>query len=149
MKQYLMIGAGAYVCAIPIEEIVETMRPLAAERVPGMPPYVRGLSVIRGSPVAVVDLVSLMGGAGSGDVTRFVTIRAGSRVVALAVPEVLGVGPLDDPAAGTPLPLIENAHPGLIQSTGTMAGRLLMVLRAGRILPEMVWGEMLSAGRGA
>ena len=111
-----------------------------------MPSYVRGLSVVRGAPVPVVDLVSLLGGNEPGDVTRFVTIRAGSRHVALAVPGILGVRALDETTAGSPLSLVEEGRSDPIQSIGALGGRLLMVLRAGRIIPERVWGDLVTAG---
>src|ERR1039458_3558579 len=80
-------------CALPLEHVVETMRPLPIGPLAGAPPGVSGLAVIRGAPVPVVDLSRLF----SSDVgyievapTRFVTVRVGQRVVALAVDRVEG-----------------------------------------------------------
>ena len=52
----LIVMAGARACAIPLDYVAETMRPLPIEPVAGTPGFVRGVSVIRGAPTPVVDL---------------------------------------------------------------------------------------------
>src|SRR5690242_13991979 len=67
-------GTGRY--ALPVTRVVEIMRPPPVERLTGTPPYVLGVSVIRGAPVPVVDVAMLVHGeAGRGN--RVVTVRAG------------------------------------------------------------------------
>src|SRR6266849_4746571 len=87
----LAIRAGARICVVPISDVVEIMRPLPIEAWSGAPDGVRGLSVIRGAPVPVVDLGRLLGASSNCLSTRFVAIRVRERQVALAVEAVLGI----------------------------------------------------------
>ena len=80
----------------PIALVVEAMRPLPVEPFAGARGAVRGLSVVRGTAIPVVDLGLLLGGApvdlSSG---RFVTLRLGERRIALLVGGVLELRALD------------------------------------------------------
>ena len=60
-RSLLLCQVGSLVCALPLEHISETMRPLSLQPFHGMPPFVDGLSIIRGAPVPVVDLARLLG----------------------------------------------------------------------------------------
>jgi purine-binding chemotaxis protein CheW len=105
----------------------------------GAPEVVRGLSVIRGVPVPVVDLARLLGGGDYSAPTRFVTVRTGERSVALSVDEVLGIRDMA-PAMQTDLPpLLRDARPDVVEAVSTLDGDLLLVLKAARLLPEEVW----------
>src|SRR5580658_8674545 len=86
-------------CAFPIHYVIETMRPLPSEPVPGAPGFVDGLSIIRGGPVPVVDMARLLG-SDAGQPSRFVCIRTDHGTVALAVDEVLGVRILSEASLG-------------------------------------------------
>jgi purine-binding chemotaxis protein CheW len=135
----LLLRVGARTCALPLTHVGETMRPLPVEPIIGMPPFVRGLSVIRGHPTPVVDLGGRLGAGEGGVVTRFVTLRAGERQVALAVDAVLGVGSLDTSALEGMPPLLREASADTVAAIGTLDAGLLVVLRATRIVPAEVW----------
>jgi purine-binding chemotaxis protein CheW len=136
----LLVRAGSHVCALPLDHVVETMRPLAIEPVAGGPSFVRGLSRIRGAPVPVVDLRSILGtdvnARGDAEVRRFVTLRVGGRRVALAVEAVVGVLRLEQARLRDMPPLLREAVGGAVEAAGTLDGELLLVLRAGRLVPE-------------
>ena len=130
-KASLICRARTRLCALPLEHVVETMRPLPIEKLAGMPSFVRGLSVIRGIPVPVVDAGALFGtdeGAGS---TRFVTLRTGQRQVALSVEEVLGVRSFPAESVADLPPLLRDGGSELISALGLLDADLLFVLRAG------------------
>ena len=57
----LMCRSGAYALALPIGDVIETMRPLPIQPVLGVPSYVAGVSLIRGAAVPVVDIARLLG----------------------------------------------------------------------------------------
>ena len=57
---WLLCRAGARLCALPLQNVMETMRLLPIEPVAGAPRSVLGLCPIRGAPVPVVDLQSLL-----------------------------------------------------------------------------------------
>jgi purine-binding chemotaxis protein CheW len=136
----LLVRAGARLCGIPARAVSETMRPLPATPAAGAPPWVRGVAIVRGEPVPVVDLSALLGGAPDGTPARWVVVRAGGREAALAVAAVLGVSELD-PAGARDLPLVRDACAGALSSLRTLDGDLLVVLGAARLVPEGAAGR--------
>ena len=142
-RRSLVVRVQTRVCAVPLEHVVETMRPLPVESVAGMPAFVRGISIIRGVPTPVVDLGAVFG-APSNAFERIVTLRLGDRQVALCVDAVLGVRDLDLSAIHELPPLLRGASQDVLEAIGTLDGQLLTVLRAGWELPDEVW-QVLAA----
>ncbi|APR85746.1 Hypothetical protein A7982_11095 [Minicystis rosea] len=116
--------------------VVETMRPLPAERLPGMPELLLGLSIVRGAVVPVVDLAGFFGDR-DGVVSRYVLVRAGARRLVLAVSAVRGVVRLD-PASGGGEVIAGEAAARCIRAVMVEGGRSLVVLDVGRLLPEAI-----------
>jgi purine-binding chemotaxis protein CheW len=147
----LVVTAGALACVIPVEHVIETMRPLAVDAVAGMPSFVRGISIIRGKPVPVVDLGALLGsdGTAEGMSPRFVLVRAGERSVALAVQSVIGVRDVEPSHIGDLPPLLSGVAAEVIESIGTSDAHLLVVLRTAWVVPAAeatiaAWSERAS-----
>ena len=138
---FLILRLGALRCALPLLHVVETMRPLPARPLPKAPEFVGGVSVIRGEPLPVVDLALLLGAA-AGKPGRFVVVRSGGRKVALAVEAVVGICAVaSETLAGVPL-LLSKAPADIVSALGALDKDLLVVLEAGRILPEEVWPSL-------
>ena len=60
---WLLCRAGRLL-ALPLENVVEVMRLLPVEPLPGMPSFIDGLCIIRGTPVPIVNAASLFGEIG-------------------------------------------------------------------------------------
>jgi len=140
-RRSLVVRVQTRVCAVPLEHVVETMRPLPLESIAGMPAFVRGVSIIRGVPTPIVDLGAVLG-APSNAFERIVTLRLGDRQVALAVNAVLGVRDLDLSAIQELPPLLGGTSTDLLEAIGTLDEQFLMVLRAGWELPDEVWAAL-------
>ncbi|OGQ26684.1 MAG: hypothetical protein A2138_13310 [Deltaproteobacteria bacterium RBG_16_71_12] len=113
------------------------MRPLPVQALGGAPGYVRGLAVIRGAPVPVVDLNVLLGDDGGAHaVGRFAVIDVGERRVALAVDAVHGLRRVDAASVGGLPPLLHGVAGDVVEGIGVADAQLLMVLRAARIIPD-------------
>jgi purine-binding chemotaxis protein CheW len=84
VSRSLVVRVQTRACAVSLTHVIEIMRPLPIEAIAGMPPFVLGVSIIRGTPTPVVDLGLILGAPGSG-AERFVTLRLGQRQVALSV----------------------------------------------------------------
>jgi len=139
----LIVTVGTRACAIPLQHVAETMRPLAIEPISGTPEFVRGVSMIRGAPIPVVDLEMLFENAGhNAAYGRFVTLKVGERRVALAVDRVVGLRKLDSAQIGELPPLLRDVGADLIESIGTSDAQLLIVLRATRLVPDAVWATL-------
>ena len=139
MTLYLVARSGERLVALPLASVSETMRPLAFSAIAGAPPFVKGLSLIRGTPTAVVDLGRLIGGESSERTTRFVTVVTGERSVALAVDAVLGIRDLPVGALGAAPPLLRDAAMDALEAVGRLDAELLVVLRASRLLVDRAW----------
>jgi purine-binding chemotaxis protein CheW len=128
-------------CAIPLGHVIETMRPLPTEAIVGAPPFVRGLAVIRGAPVPVVDAARLLG-ATQAQAARLVTMTVGARRVALAVDSVLGVRAIPAGSLHELPPLLHEAGADVVAAIGLLDAELLLVLHATRLLPEDAWAAL-------
>jgi purine-binding chemotaxis protein CheW len=145
-KPVLLCRVRSALAAVGLEHVVETMRPLPVEPLAGAPSFVTGLSIVRGAPTPVVDAGALLGFAAGAQPTRFVTLRAGARIVALAVDEVLDVRELAPESLGALPPLLGDASSDVVSAIGTLDTELLVVLRATRAVPESVWRSLEAGG---
>lgn len=132
----LLFRARTRLCALPIAHIFETMRPLPVERVATAPDFVLGVSLIRGSPVPVVDAGALIGASEPADFKRYVTLRSGESGVALAVEEVLGVRDLPDASLKRLPPLLRGASREVLTALGALDAELLSLLKLARTLTD-------------
>lgn len=144
VTQVLAVAAAGRICAVPIAHVLETMRALPIAKVAGVPPFVLGLSVIRGEPTPVVDLGVLLEGNAT-EPKRLVTLELDGRCVALAVENVVGVRTLADTQLGELPPLLRGADARLVDSIGTSDQQLLVVLHAARLIPDDVWSSLHAA----
>jgi len=133
----LLVRAGDRLCAVPVAHVVEVMRPLPIAPMTGAPSFVPGLAVVRGAVVPVVDLGRLLGGRAARG--RFVSLRLGGRHAVLAVDAVVGVRALDGWLLDELPPLLRHADGDLAAAVGVLDSELLVVLRAGRLVPEEIW----------
>ena len=139
----LIVTVGGRACAVPLHYVAETMRPLPIEPVAGTPSFVRGLSVIRGEPIPVVDLRALLeNGENSATLGRFVTVKLKTRKAAIGVDAVVGLRHLDSARFEELPPILGNVAADLIEALATRDGELLIVLRGARIVPDEVWATL-------
>jgi purine-binding chemotaxis protein CheW len=134
----LVVGVSRGLCAVPLMHVIETMRPLPLETIAGVPPYVCGVSIVRGIPTPVVDLGMVLGKAG-GENARFVALRLGDNQVVFSVRTVLGVQRLDESQIEVLPPLLGEATKETIESISTLDRQMLFALRASWMLPDTVW----------
>jgi purine-binding chemotaxis protein CheW len=90
-QQVLIARVRSLRCALALTDVVEVMRPLPVARLEGLPTFVLGAAMIRGAAVPVIDLGAILVGPEGARPTRFLTIRSGARIAALAIEEIIGV----------------------------------------------------------
>ena len=136
----LVFRAGSMLCALRLDEVIETMRPLDTRPLAGTPAFVRGVSIMRGVPTPVVDVARLVGGEQAA-VLRFVAVRTEHGPVAFATGAVLGtratppVGPAVFPGASS----------RLVAGVGTVDSEPILLLQSRRVVPEEVWAAAADA----
>jgi purine-binding chemotaxis protein CheW len=141
----LLCRVSACVCAVPSERVTEVMRPLPIEPLSRMPGFVLGLSIIRGSPVPVIDARRLLNG-GDAPVGRFVTMAVGDRVIALAVEQVIGIRSIDEAASSKLPPLFQDSAGDAVMALRVLDGELLLLLDTARIVPEALLEKLSEMG---
>lgn len=135
----LLVRSAQHTCALPLDKVAETMRPLVLESMPEAPRAVRGVAVIRGRPVPVVDLRVLLGDDDGRKPKRLVTINvATERCVGLLVDEVLGVRTRAEVSPHALPPLLAADVNELVEELATLDAQLVMVLRAASLVPDEV-----------
>jgi purine-binding chemotaxis protein CheW len=145
---HLVARVGDKRVALRLAHVVEVMRPLPVATLGGTPPFVLGAAVVRGSAVPVVDARALLGeGPASTRDARFVSVRVGDRRAVLAVDAVLGVRALDDVSVGQMPPILRDASEGVPELLGALDRDLLLVLDAGRLVPESAWRAIAGTDR--
>jgi|SRR4051794_39977495 purine-binding chemotaxis protein CheW len=134
----LVFRAGSLLCALMLDEVIETMRPLAVRPLAGTPPYVHGVTIMRGVPAPVIDIARLVAGE-QADTARFVAVRTERGPVAFATGPVLGIRTTaPDPAARHPV-LLSGPSTPLIAGVGTVDAEPILLLQSMRVLPDEIW----------
>jgi purine-binding chemotaxis protein CheW len=128
---------GLYVC-LPTAAITEVFRPLPVEPVGEAPAFVRGLAVVRGRAIPVLDLRLFLGVDAPQEAQRWVSVAVAGRAVALAVDEVLEVRSLDASALAQMPPLLAGGAPS-VEALGSLDSQLLLLLQAAHLVPEREW----------
>lgn len=141
----LFCRVKARLCALPVACVAEVMRRLPIDPMPGAPPFLLGLSIIRGAPTPVVDLALLFDDDRSSP-AFFVSTFLGKRRVALAVDSVLSVRPIPNGSLQALPSLLENAASDVVSRIGALDDELLVVLSNGRIVPQNVWDALEAGG---
>lgn len=134
----LLFRVQTRLCALPAAQVVETMRPLPIKSFAGAPTAVKGVAVIRGMPIPVVELAALLGGAANLP-ARFITVRLGTGHIALAVDSVLGLSYIPATSLRALPALLGAADNNAVSAIGTLDAELLLVLNAARLLPDDAW----------
>jgi purine-binding chemotaxis protein CheW len=135
-------------CALPLDSVVETMRPLPIEPIADAPRSVLGLSIVRGAAVPVVDIAALLGDPQPSP-QRLVTLNTGTRIVALVADAVLGVRSIAPDALAALPPLLKEAAGEIVAAVGTLDDELLFFLHAARLVPEDALATLEGAAAGA
>jgi purine-binding chemotaxis protein CheW len=148
VRPSLICRVGSRLCALPLESVIETMRPLPIRSIEGAPDLVLGVAIVRGSPTVVVEAARLFDGPGSGP-ARFVTLRVGERVIALSVDEVIGIRKLSSASLGGVPGLLKEAVGDAVSAIGTLDAELLLVLDGMRLVTPEQLAELAEEALGS
>jgi len=143
----LLVQAGTRNIAIPLGDIVETLRPLAVDPLQTSLGYLAGVSVVRGEPVPVVDLAALLQPGAKGGQGRWVVLKGKPSSVVLSVDRIVGLKRLDRAQMKEVPPLLREFHTDLARAIVLQDAHCTTLIDASRI-PERVPSapELLTVG---
>ncbi|MCY1139727.1 chemotaxis protein CheW [Actinoplanes sp. Pm04-4] len=134
----LVFRAGPLLCALQLDEVIETMRPLETRALAGTPAFVRGITVLRGVPTPVIDVSRLLGG-GPAEAERYLAVRTERGAIALATGEIVGIRIVEaEPTGGHPA-LLGGGSTRMVAGVGTLGAEPLLLLQSLRAVPDEVW----------
>jgi len=147
--RFLLCRIGSRIGALALRDVRETLRPLPVEPLAGAPPFVLGVTILRGAPTPVVDAGRLLDPSVPVDApfsppaaARFVSVKLGERTAALAVDAVLDVRSLSTDTLRDIPPLLREAGADRLSQVGALDAELLLVLEAARLVPDSVWSAL-------
>ena len=142
-RSYLLVRCRSWLCAIPLAGVIETMRVLPLQPVAGVPAFVRGLALVRGELVPVIELAVLLGTQEPGTTHRLVLVRTQTHWLALAVDEVLRVVSGELPRGAEVAPLLSQALPEQVAALATLDGAALAILQSTNLLSADLFAAVL------
>ncbi len=109
LPQWLVVRVGMQRFGIPIEQVLEVVRPDGLMDVPGTPPVQAGIVNVRGAIVTVLDLGALLTGERAVAPGSIVLIEHGARAIGLTVDAVHDVRVTGDEASAGPVEPLDAA----------------------------------------
>lgn len=146
LETILLVRSLRWYCAFPVATVRETCRPLPLQSVQGVPPFVRGVSVIRGVSTPVLHLGMMLSDEAYRPGQRFVNAVVSSRPVAFEVDEVLGVRRLSRTQLAATQPLVQGALTTRIDMLSVLDGELLAWLDTTKLVENELLDLVLSEG---
>ena len=143
-RRFLLVRARSWMCALPLEDIEETMRPLPVTPVASAPAFVRGATLVRGTSAPVVGLGALLGGTSAEPCVggRFVSLRAPVGRLVIEVDEVRGLCSLEEQSLEVVPSLLRETAQGHVHRMGSLDGHLLAILGTSHLLPPELWAQL-------
>jgi purine-binding chemotaxis protein CheW len=103
----LRVAGEAY--AVPVENVLEVVRPGEVTPVPGSPAELLGVLNLRGQIVAVADLAQILGLHAAAPPARMLVAESGDLRAGFVIDEVTEVGELGEPTEATESELLAGA----------------------------------------
>lgn len=125
-RQLLLFKLADRTGGIELEIVREILPPSPATRLPGAPPYVRGLINVRGTVITVIDLVARLFGRPARPDGPVMLIEHQNRLIGVAVDEVIEVQPL--PADGWQTPIGDLLPGGIVYAMGEIDSHTVLLL---------------------
>lgn len=130
---WLLCRAGSRAFALPISDVIETLRVLPIEQLAGAPPFVRGLCLVRGVAVVVLDTGALFGEKALA-YQRIVTVRIGERTIGFLAESVVGIRTIPAGALAQLPALLSEVE--TIGAIANLDDELVFFLRTARAISE-------------
>ena len=136
---FLICRSDTLLYAIPLAQVVETMRPLPIKQLADIPAFVLGISIIRGEGIPVLDTALLVSSSAGTAPARYVTIKIEARTACLAVDEVMGIRRVSATLRADVPRLLHQSNSEILAAIGTLDAELLVVLQSAHLISNELW----------
>ncbi len=131
------VGEAVYGCDIAAVREIIPSRP--ATRLPGAPPYVQGLINLRGTIVTVIDLGTRLDAHRAPVVDGSVILAMhGTRLVGIAVDEVMDVRLIDEESLETATGEAGDAASGLVRGLGHLDDGVVVLMDVHALITQVL-----------
>lgn len=144
----LMVRVRSWICALSSRFVIEVMRRLPIQPVVGAPPFILGMSIVRGEVTPVLSLGALLGSTERTLPERFVLVHVGQRRAVIGVDEVLGVDVIEEERLDESPGLLSEVLPRDVTRIGVLDRSVLVMLEGGRLLSEDTWRALAALQAG-
>jgi len=135
VQQYIGFQLNSNEYMIPILKVREIITMPSITVLPQLPPYIKGVTNLRGTVIPIVNLKSLVGSEDNGDAGKTViVVSAGKITFGIIVDEITGVVKVDESNIEQPDQIISN-NAGLLEGVAKIENRLVVLLNTKKILP--------------
>jgi purine-binding chemotaxis protein CheW len=125
-RQLLLFRLADRIGGIELEIVREILPPPPATRLPGAPPYVRGLINVRGTVITVIDLVARLFDRPARPEGPVMLIEHQNKVIGVAVDEVIEVQPV--PPHDWQTPISDLLPGGIVYAMGEIDSQTVLLL---------------------
>ncbi len=135
MEQYIgfKLDSGEYM--IPILTVREIMKMPVVTALPQLPPYIKGVTNIRGSIIPIVNLKSLLNAPGDENTSdTVIVIAAGKTAFGIIVDAITGVIKADRSGIEPP-EKFAGSGADHVEGVAKINGKLIVLLDTGKLLP--------------
>ncbi len=134
--QYIGFTLDQSEYSIPVLTVREIIHVPQITRMPQSPPYVEGVTNLRGSIIPVVNLKKLVGIDGDGDRgSRVIVVASGKIIFGILVDAVTGVITIDEGSVKAP-ELFCNGNNDQLEGVAKVSNRLIVLLNVRNLIPH-------------
>jgi len=135
VQQYIGFNLNKNEYMIPILKVREIITMPSITILPQLPPYIRGITNLRGTVIPIVNLKNLLNSDGGEEAGKTViVISAGKTTFGIIVDGITGVVNIDEANIEPPEKLISN-NVELLEGVAKFDNRLIVLLNTKKILP--------------
>lgn len=147
---FLIVKIGSKYAALRVLDTKEILRPLPLEAFANLPPFIRGLSLIRGMQTPVISLKEFLEGPHNesnhpnDEIKKLIWVTLGvmDRPIAIEVDSIAGIFEISSEVLQNVPPLLAHAYSDSISSCGVLDHDLLLVLQLALFIPADVWQKL-------
>lgn len=134
MHKYTVFRVASEIFGIPIDRVVEIIKPQKVFSIPGMPEFLCGVMSVRGAVIPLIDLRKRFGTDPDGKKERIMILRFGDEKIGFLVDEIREILPLAPENIMPPPSLFRGFKTEYIMGLGKREENIIILLDIDNLL---------------